>query len=78
MKRYSPRYAGQDSAAATEFRHLSEVLTGEIEAPVHNVAPKKPRVGRIVVADGVNWDPLTAGVPRLVWFNGTTWKALNA
>lgn len=38
--------------------------------------PPKPRLGQIVLADGVNWDPLTAGAPRLVVFNGSAWVAV--
>jgi hypothetical protein len=78
MLQFFSTYTGQDESARTQFSRLSEVLTGELVVPLHNVAPTRPRIGRVVVADGVNWDPLTAGVPRLVWFNGTAWVALNA
>jgi hypothetical protein len=75
---YVHTYNGEDHSARAQFQRLSEILTGEAFAPVHNAAPKKPRIGRIVVSDGVHWNPIAAGVPRLVWWNGTAWKALNA
>ena len=78
MKRYASTYNGQDSSAEEQFRLLTEALTGQLVVPVHYSAPLRPRQGRIVVADGVSWNPIAAGVPRLVWFNGTTWVALNA
>jgi hypothetical protein len=78
MNKYESTYAGEDQSAAQEFSNLSQVLTGEIVVPNVNVEPERPRYGRVVVADGTDWDPLTAGVPRLVWFNGTSWVALDA
>lgn len=78
IEQYSNTYTGDDGSAAEQFRRLSEVLGGELLVPVHYAAPARPRTGRLVVADGTEWDPLSAGVPRLVWYNGTTWVALNA
>lgn len=78
MKQFVNTYSGEDASAADQFGRLQEILGGQTDIPVHNAAPAKPRIGRVVVADGTNWDPLTVGVPRLVWFNGNNWVALNA
>ena len=71
-------YVGSDPSVAEQFQRLAEILTGEIEIPLHYREPDRPRIGRIVVADGTEWDPISAGVPRIVWYNGTAWKALDA
>lgn len=75
---YVNTYSGKDESAAEQFQLLSALLTGELLVPVHNAEPARPRMGRVVVADGTNWNPIAAGVPRLVWYNGTAWVALNA
>lgn len=38
-------------------------------------APARPRLGDFRLSDGVNWNPLALGVPKMVWYNGTTWQA---
>ena len=78
MQAFTTTYQGTDQSAAEQFLALQAVLGGQLDVPVHTAAPAKPRQGRIVVSDGTSWNPIGAGVPRLVWYNGTNWVALNA
>lgn len=78
MKSFQSYYNGEDASAHSMFLLLSEILDGELVLDVHNAEPERPRIGRVVVADGSDWDPISAGVPRIVWYNGTAWKALDA
>lgn len=43
-------------------------------------APLSPATGTVVLADGVNWDPLNLAVafPYLVWWNGSAWVSLSS
>ena len=76
---YVNSYNGDDVSAAKQFEFIAQALSAlQLKAPEYHKEPTRPRTGRIVVADGVDWNPIAAGVPRLVWFNGTTWVALNA
>lgn len=78
-EKYVNSYTGEDLSAAEQFRNLAEALSDdEIVIPQHFAEPTRPRIGRIVVADGTRWDPLSVGVPRIVWYNGTAWVALDA
>ena len=61
-----------------EFSRLSEELRTISEGfafVLQKAEPAKPRLGMVVLADGINWNPLATGVPHLVVFNGTTWIA---
>ena len=75
---FTSNYSGDDQSAAQMFLLLQAIINGQVDVPVHRAEPAKPRLGRMVVADGTDWDPLSAGVPRLVWYNGSAWVALDA
>ena len=73
---YVPTYAGKDPEAKEEFDRLAQLLNdGMILLLTLHAAPAKPRQGMLVIADGTDWDPLTVGVPTMVWYNGTDWVA---
>lgn len=76
---YKPSNQVKDMEVARELQEIGRELNDPLATRilVSAVAPERPRQGDIRVADGINWNPLGAGVPRLVWFNGTTWVALN-
>lgn len=78
MQKYESTYAGEDQQAGDQFLHLAEILTGELLLTELHAEPAHPRFGRIVGSDGTDWDPISAGVPRIVWYNGAAWKALDA
>lgn len=42
-------------------------------------APANPQKGRIELADGVSWDPLSMGTSNsyYVWYTGSTWRGLH-
>jgi len=77
---YFPNYTGKDESTRQEFNRLAESLNDMpvIVVPVLNVEPEKPRIGWLTIADGIDWNPIGAGAPRLVWFNGISWVALDA
>jgi hypothetical protein len=56
-----------------ELRKISEALneTPVLEMRTSNAAPKKPRTGLTVYADGVNWNP-GSGAGTYTW-NGSAW-----
>lgn len=66
-----PAFLGRElSAISKAFAEPSDVLgLVPLAAP-----PRKPRMGNLVCADGLNWDP-GAGV-GIYWFNGTAWVKL--
>ena len=39
-------------------------------------APATPLTGMLAYSDGVNWDPVSAGAPRYVRYDGAAWAAL--
>lgn len=43
------------------------------------IAPSRPQVGMVFLADGVHWDPLSlAGSDAyFVWYTGTTYRGLH-
>ncbi len=55
-------------------RELSKVQAGKLLVATR--APAKPEDGDVVVCDGVNWNPLSDGVKRPLWYDRTTqtWK----
>jgi hypothetical protein len=73
---YHVTYTGEDKSAREQFINLAGILTGEIIIPLHYAEPARPRIGRMVVADGTEWDPISAGAPAIVWYNGTAWAAV--
>lgn len=59
-----------------EFQKISNAVSllsdGHLE-PMP-LPPSKPRLGDFRLSDGVNWDPLALGVPKMVWYDGTAWQ----
>jgi hypothetical protein len=73
--RYQPGWIN-DSQIYDELMRIAvilEVLGDQLR--VHNVEPEKPREGQTAICDGTNWNPLSDGIKRPVWFNGTAWSA---
>ncbi len=61
-----------------ELRKLQQSLNGPVDSVEFNAlpaAPKKLKTGLTVLADGVNWDPLTLalGTPYKVCYYGGAW-----
>jgi len=71
--RYVSDYSGPDHSAAEQFRKLEKINTDETVISTYHIEPAKPRLGRAAIADGVDWNPVAAGAPKPVWFNGATW-----
>jgi hypothetical protein len=62
-----------------EFDAVAQASRDAVDAISLNVlyaAPKKPRPGMIVCADGVHWQPLGAGGGYFGYFGGA-WVKLN-
>jgi len=78
---YQPSRSITDITVLTEFQKIS-VLLQQIVAEklsVLAVAPTKPRDGDVVICDGVNWNPLSDGIKRPIWFDQSTtsWKKFD-
>jgi hypothetical protein len=83
---YQPKPFPPVSSIADLARHVdSELhavaqaehdLADSMQLTVLNAAPKKPRAGMIVCADGVHWQPLGAGGGYFGYFGGA-WVKLN-
>jgi hypothetical protein len=61
-----------------ELRKLQEAMSGAVDYVVFNPLPEQPKklkTGLTVLADGVNWDPLTlaTGEPYKVCYYGGAW-----
>jgi len=58
---------------------INQPLFEYIELKKLNIAPSKPRDGRIYYADGTNWDPLSlsGGNAYFVWYTGTAYRGLH-
>lgn len=56
-----------------ELGKISDFLDSPF-VPEHTVAPSKPQQGRLVEADGSNWDPGRG--EGIYFFDGTSWKKL--
>lgn len=76
---YTKGRSSFEDYALQEFKRLSDYLgtveTGFAFVP-QRAAPQRPRDFMVVLADGVNWDPLTKSQPHLVVYHGGTWKAV--
>lgn len=60
-----------------EFASVGQAING-LAAGHMDPQPEpdpKPRIGDWRLSDGVNWDPLALGVPKMVWYNGAAWVA---
>jgi hypothetical protein len=73
---YQPEANLGDTKVYDELVRVAQELNKLPVLPVVYVEPQKPQIGTIVLADGVHWNPVGAGVLRPVWFNGTAWVAL--
>jgi hypothetical protein len=54
---------------------LQSIMAGFGFTPL-TAAPAKPRKYMVVLADGINWNPLALGRPHLVVYTGTAWVAV--
>lgn len=68
------RYVFEELDRIEEAFH--QLLTG-FGFQVYTAEPTRKRKFMVVLADGVNWDPLTLGVPHLVLFDGTVWQPVS-
>ena len=78
---YQPKPAPADTDAYTvaELQSIAQAQSDPVDFVQLNVlhkAPKKPREGMVVCADGSDWQPLAAGGGFFGYFGGA-WKKLN-
>lgn len=69
---------GVDPKVVAELRKLQEAINGPVDGVLLNplpAAPKKPKTGLTVMADGVSWDPLAlaSGAAYKVCYYGGAW-----
>jgi hypothetical protein len=78
---YKPNSNIKDSTLLTEFNKLAQVLAQITvdNLKVLHVAPGKPRDGDVAICDGTDWNPLSDGIKRPIWFDGgsTSWKKFD-
>lgn len=76
-RRYAPSEAFKDPAVERELRRISEAFETVNRLPVLHTAPLKPRDGDVVICDGTDWDPLSDGTKRPLWYDADVpeWKA---
>ena len=70
--------SGVDPRLVAELRQDQEAMNSPVDGIVFNplsAEPKKPQDGLTVMADGVNWDPLTlaTGDTYKVCYYGGAW-----
>jgi hypothetical protein len=69
---------GQVAYLIDRVRFLEERLDDlfDIMTKINHSAPERPSLGRLALADGVDWDPGSVGSLAWVWWNGAAWMAL--
>ena len=78
---YRPVETIKDEAVLRELYRIAEVLAtlllGNLE--VRATPPEKPGDGDSAICDGVNWNPLSDGIKRPVWYNASnqTWNRFD-
>lgn len=46
---------------------------------VYRAEPRAPRIGRMVIADGTDWNPVGgSAVPKLIVWSGSAWIEIKA
>lgn len=76
---YTPSATFSDPALVEELQRIAQAIERLRVTPqilVRNSPPPKPFDGQVLIADGVNWNPIGDGVKRPVWYDiaTETWK----
>ena len=60
---------GLDPKVQAELRRISEILATANQMPVLHKEPIRLIDGLTAICDGSDWDPLSDGVKRPVWYD---------
>lgn len=76
---YTPSGGVKDPEVLRELQSISRAFTELLSQrlAVTHVEPLRPRDGVVAICDGSDWDPLSDGIKRPVWFDEAAgvWKA---
>jgi hypothetical protein len=88
MPKVSSYYAAQPDAPAGQEGQINYLIERvrlleerqndlmDIMTKVNHSPPERPALGRLALADGVDWDPEGIGGLGWAWWDGAAWKRL--